>query len=116
MSEDRNKLELHLQEPYFSLIKEGKKTIEVRLNKPKFHNLKKGDQITFNGNLTLQVTKADAYPSFKRLFEKENLESILPNTNTLEDALSVYYGFYSKEDEKAFGVIAIHLSKKIIIT
>ena len=40
-------MELKVDPKYFALIALGKKTTEIRLNKPKFQTLKKGSTIIF---------------------------------------------------------------------
>lgn len=41
---------INVQEPWFTLIKKGIKTVEGRLNKGKFCNLKINDTITWNNS------------------------------------------------------------------
>jgi ASC-1-like (ASCH) protein len=43
------------------------------------------------------------------MLEMGGTENIIPNANTLEEWLQVYYQFYTQEQEKKFGVIGIYL-------
>ncbi len=46
------------------------------------------------------------------MIEKEGIENVIPNKKTIEEAVAVYYKFYTKENEDQFGVISIKLQKK----
>ena len=106
-----------LTEPWFTLIQLGLKTVEARKNKGKFKEMKVGDIIEWRNNnfkprsfLTQVIGKAE-YPNFKTYLETEGLDKCLPNMEKygIEHGLSVYYKFYTKEEEQQFGVVAIRL-------
>jgi ASC-1-like (ASCH) protein len=105
----------HLSEPWFTLISLGLKTVEGRLNKGRFHDLKEGDIIEWwNDDFAMrqvrtQVTGKAVYPSFAAYLETEGLQQCLPGMPTLDHGLSVYYKYFTKEKEAEFGVIAIRL-------
>ena len=117
----RNKMEPkyieNLSEPWFSLIQLGLKTVEGRKNKGKFKEMKVGDIIEWKNedfkprSFLTQITGKAEYPNFKTYLEIEGLDKCLPNMEKygIEHGLSVYYKYYTKEDEKAFGVVAIRL-------
>jgi ASC-1-like (ASCH) protein len=117
----RNKMEPkyveNLSEPWFTLIQLGLKTVEGRKNKGKFKEMKVGDIIEWKNedfklrSFLTQITGKAEYPNFKTYLEMEGLEKCLPNMEKygIEHGLSVYYKYYTKEDEKAFGVVAIRL-------
>jgi ASC-1-like (ASCH) protein len=109
---------MHLSEPWFSLIGLGIKDVEGRLNRGKFKELKQGDIIEWNNEdfklrtISTQISKITKYKSFTEYIQKEKNKkhNPLPGMPSLEHELSVYYKYYSKEDEKEFGVIAIQLT------
>jgi ASC-1-like (ASCH) protein len=117
----RNKMEPkyleNLSEPWFTLIQLGLKTVEGRKNKGKFKEMKVGDIIEWKNedfkprSFLTQITGKAEYPNFKTYLETEGLEKCLPNMEKygIEHGLSVYYKYYTKEDEQAFGVVAIRL-------
>jgi ASC-1-like (ASCH) protein len=117
----RNKMEPkyieNLSEPWFTLIQLGLKTVEGRKNKGKFKEMKVGDIIEWKNedfkprSFLTQITGKAEYPNFKIYLETEGLDKCLPNMEKygIEHGLSVYYKYYTKEDERAFGVIAIRL-------
>ncbi len=109
---------MHLSEPWFSLIGLGIKDVEGRLNRGKFKELKEGDIIEWNNEdfkprtISTQISKITKYKSFTEYIQKEKNKkhNPLPGMPSLEHELSVYYKYYSKEDETEFGVIAIQLA------
>lgn len=103
----------HLSEPWFSLIATGLKTVEGRINKGKFASLAIGDIITFYNDdfnhreISVKVTRKTSYPDFKTYLESETLAHTVPGQPTIEHGLSVYYKYYTKEQEQEHGIIAI---------
>jgi ASC-1-like (ASCH) protein len=58
--------------------------------------------------LTKIINKVE-YNTFLEYLNNEGLEKCLPGMPSLEHGLSVYFKYFTKEDEEKFGVIAIHL-------
>jgi len=109
-------------EPWFSLILLGLKTVEGRRNKGKFKEMKVGDIIQWNNfnfrprSVLTRITGKAEYPTFREYLEKEGLDKCLPGMEKLgseklgiEYGLSIYYKYFTKEDEKEFGVVAIRM-------
>jgi len=111
----KNMFSEHLSEPWFSLVSLGLKTVEGRKNKGKWTELKVGDTIQwFNEDFLERKVKTiiknkRIYPSFKDYLENEGLDKCLPGFSSIEHGLSVYYKYYSKEDEVLYGVVAFEL-------
>lgn len=103
-------IEINVQEPYYSFILNGQKTVEGRLNKGKFKDVEVGDEIVINQESRFKVLAKNIYPSFREMIEKEGVENVVPDAKSIKDAINAYYKFYSKEDEHEFGVVGIHLS------
>lgn len=103
-----------VNEPWFSMIKLGLKTVEGRLNKGKFKELSVDDIITWSnsdfGNRTIKtvITRKTNYESFLEYLENEGINKCLPGFN-LSDGLLVYRKYYSEKLEKEHGVIALEL-------
>lgn len=101
------------QEPYCSFVLDGEKTIEGRLNRGKFASLNVGDAIEMNDKRTLfEVVGKNVYKSFREMLEAEGVVNVVPDKFTLEEAVNVYYKFYTAEEEKEFGVVAIKIKRK----
>lgn len=102
---------LHLDTVSFQLVQSWKKkTIEIRLYDEKRKNIQIGDDIIFEHSdlwtFKKWVVELHCFPSFLELinfydetFFGEKKEELYPRLQT----------YYSPEDEKKDGVIAIHL-------
>ena len=98
----------------FSLIQQGKKTIEMRLYDEKRKKLQIGDIIIFtekenkNNRLEARVINLHKYNSFEELYKNFNkiqlgyYENQIANARDMEE-------YYSKEDIKKYGVIGIEI-------
>ena len=106
---------LHLSEPWFTLISLGLKTVEGRKNKGLFKELKIGDVIEWYNDdfmprtIKTIVTGKNTYKTFREYLETEGLQNCLPAMPSIEHGLSVYFKYYTEEDEKQYGVVAIQL-------
>ncbi|USG99487.1 ASCH domain-containing protein [Thermococcus argininiproducens] len=101
--------EMGLQEEYLRLIKEGKKKIEGRLYDEKRRQVKPGDTIIFEGKLRVKVKALRVYPSFREMLSEEGVENVLPGVKTIEEGVQIYRQFYTEEEEKKYGVVAIEI-------
>ncbi len=103
-------ISLNIQEPYLSFVLNGQKTIEGRLNKGKFKNLKIGDILLIGADAKrFLIEKTTIYKSFREMIEKEGIKNVIPDKENIEDAEAVYYKFYTKEQEEEFGILAIKI-------
>lgn len=106
------KIDLHVQEPYFTDIKNGSKTFEGRLAKEKYRNLKLGDTIVFtNGEekISKEVSSIHLFNSFADGGRILGVDCIVPGASSVSELTSIYRKFYSEEKEKEFGVSYIGL-------
>ena len=104
-------IDFNVKEPYLEFMKTGKKTIEGRLNKGKFHSLTEGDKLrlTDGSELKFEVIGKRNYDSFAEMIDKEGINNVIPDKETIESARQVYYQFYTPEQERKFGVVAIEV-------
>ena len=105
----------NLSEPWFTLISLGLKTVEGRKNKGRFKEMQVGDIVRWENKdfnprsvLTRIIKKAE-YKTFQEYLEKETLSKCLPGITSMDDGLSVYFKYFTKEDEATYGVIAIEI-------
>lgn len=107
------KHEMHLQDTPFAEIKRGEKTIEIRLNDEKRKRIKPSDEICFHRQdgekLTVRVVNVLPFPSFARLFSSPLREKCGMCGLTAEECISAMSQYYSAEDEKKYGVLAIEI-------
>jgi len=105
-------ISINVQEPYHSFILEGKKTVEGRLNKGKFASINVDDVLELEPEkIRFSVIEKNIYRSFKEMIEQEGIENVIPDKNNIDEAVDVYYKFYTKEQEDEFGVVAIRIKK-----
>ncbi len=104
----------HLSEPWFSLIRDGLKTCEGRLLKGDFALMKVGDIVRFHHGIEafrVQITSLQRYSSFLAYLQDEGLTSCLPGITTFEEGCMIYRSYYSEEDERTYGIVAIRFTK-----
>lgn len=106
------KISINVQDPYLSFILNGQKTIEGRLNKGKFASVQVGDVLIIAPeNQEFEVVTKNIYPSFYEMIKSEGIENVIPDKDNIDEAVQVYYKFYTREQEKEFGVVAIKMRK-----
>jgi len=99
-----------VKEPYKSLILSGQKTVEGRLNKGKFADLKIWDYLKFEDiGEVLEVVNLTSYPTFQSMLENEWLKHVLPWIQDIQKWVAVYHKFYTPDQEAKFGVLAIEI-------
>ena len=107
----------HVSEPWFSLISLGLKTVEGRKNKGRFGSMQPGQIIKWINedfkprHVYTRITQVTKYDTFEDYLRTEGLEKCLPSINDMETALSVYFKYFTKEDESTYGVVAIAIEK-----
>ncbi len=106
-----------LSEPWFTLILLGLKTVEGRKNKGRFKDMKIGDIVKWTNDdfmprsVLTEITGKAEYPTFREYLEKEGLDKCLPGMEKfgIDHGLSVYFKYFTKEEEKEFGVVSIKI-------
>lgn len=97
-----------LKQPYFDLIKCGKKTIELRLYDSKRQQIVPGDRITFqNGDNfnTVNVKGLVRAENFASLFDLIDVKKT--GLENVDNAINIMEQFYDKDAQKKFGVVGI---------
>ena len=103
--------EINVQEPYYTYIVNGQKTVESRLNKGKFSRMQVSDYLLINNGSKFKVERKTNYDSFLEMVKAEGAENVVPDKKEIEEAANVYYKFFTKEQEREFGVVAIEISE-----
>jgi len=104
----------NIVEPYMSFILSGQKTIEGRLNYGKFKDLEVGDVLHIGPDeIKFTIERLNVYRSFREMIQNEGIENVVPDKNTIDEAVEVYYRFYTKEQEEEFGALAIGIKLKL---
>ncbi|QVI34414.1 isomerase [Lacticaseibacillus chiayiensis] len=108
-------MKMGLMHDQFELVREGSKTIEIRLNDQKRQQLRVGDLIVFEDLVTQQqmskrVAKLEKFASFAQLYDHYQGTSVgSAPTDSVAKMVSDTYRIYSKQQEVEYGVLAIHL-------
>lgn len=100
----------HVEEPWFSFIKNGKKSIEGRLNKGSFQNLIKDDIVIWKNNnksFKTKIVSIHHHKNFTTMIKQHRLKNVLPGVKTIADGLNIYSQYYSNTDVLKYGVLAI---------
>eukprot|EP00898_Chlorokybus_atmophyticus_P004784 jgi/Chlat1/5306/Chrsp35S05251 len=92
-------LRMNVQEPYFSLLSDGSKSVEGRCAASPYRSLATGDQLLVNNSLMLHIQAVKLYKSFHDMLQAEGLTRV-----------AVYRKFYDEAIEASWGVAAIHVA------
>lgn len=98
---------------YFNAIKEGKKTVEVRLNDEKRRAIKIGDTIEFikvpeqNEALQVHVINLRKYDTFEEMYENILFQDFDCEGWSMKEMVEGTYEIYTPEQEKRWGALAI---------
>lgn len=107
---------MNLNNRPFKSIKEGTKTIELRLNDEKRSLLKVGDEIEFtnrdtNEKLSVDIINLHKYPSFEELYKHFDKVEMGYNKDDIAEPKDME-AYYSKEEQDKYGVLGIEIRKK----
>ena len=104
-----------LKKEYYDKIKSGERVIELRLNDQKRQLMKIGDIIRFgleperDEYVEAKIIGLIKYRDFESLLNDIPLDLLgFANLNK-DEVLDLLYEFYSKKDEKKFGVVGIRV-------
>lgn len=107
---------IHCEEPWFSKIKDGSKTVEGRKFSAKYCALRPGDTLEFfceGDSFLTEVVEVKHYQTLEEYLSAEGYQNVLPGINSFADALEVYLQYNSREDlNVAGGFLGIHVKLK----
>ena len=112
--------EIDIESTLVELIKNGEKTIELRLGKPRFLRIKEDDVISIREDfwyegkileslshaLEIKITEILYFETFEEAFTAIDFQAAVPTAQTVDEAVAKYREFYSREDEAEYGVVA----------
>lgn len=106
---------MKLSEPYYTLVKTNKKTVEIRVFDEKRQKLKIKDTIIFtkqdgNGKFKRKIKNLVVSKNFEISIRGATLKKCMPNIRSIKEAVDIYHSFPNyKENAKKYGVVAIYL-------
>lgn len=104
---------VHLHPDVFSIVKNGVKDVEVRINDEKRRKLNVGDTLIFlkrpneDELLERKVKALKYYDSFSELLKYYDMKRIYLDGYTEAMYLEEMRRFYAEDEEKKYGVVAI---------
>ncbi|MFJ9926996.1 ASC-1 homology (ASCH) domain-containing protein [Streptomyces misionensis] len=104
---------LNIRKPYFDLIADGMKTIEVRIGYPKIRKISAGDTLRIScgdDTLTRRVTQVSEYESFQAMLVAEGPAAIGGPDMPRDQLVAAFRDIYPPEKE-TFGVFTLHLAQ-----
>ena len=98
------------------LLLNGQKTIEGRVKKAWYRFVSVGDHIIIynaeeTDSIAVIVRGVRTYGTIREMLIHEPLKKLLPDVDTVEQGIRVYRRFYSEDQEKEFGVVAIEVER-----
>ena len=107
--------EMKIKGKYYDFILNGTKRIEVRLFDEKRQKIKIGDTIKFlkdplfEESFEAKVIGLLRYNSFEDLFKDFDISILADKSMTKEELINVLEQFYTKEEQKQYGVLGIRI-------
>lgn len=98
-------------EPFNNIVN-NLKTIEVRLFRGIFTEIKKNDIITFKSRGTIlkkKVKDIKLYNSFEELYNFENIKDITPTINSKKEFINHYENIYKNYNISKYKIIALFI-------
>lgn len=111
-------MKFHLHADVFEIVKNGKKDIEVRINDEKRRKLNVGDTLIFlkrpndDEEIRAKVVSLEYYDYFHNLVDNYDMERIYLKEYTKEQYLEEMKRFYTLEEQRDNGVVAIIFEKE----
>lgn len=101
-----------VKKEYFRQLKNGSKSLEIRVGYSQIKKVRQGDTITFEnyGRNEFDVLRVSVYDSFERMLEVEGVKNVLPDM-TFDGALRMLRDIYPK-DRESLGVYVFELRLK----
>jgi ASC-1-like (ASCH) protein len=108
-------LDMHCQQPWFDLIKDGTKKIEGRRCCPAYNQLQSGDIIRFccrRDKFYAEVVNVIKYKTLEQYLREEGIQNVVPGVTSFYEAIDIYLKFSTrKQIERSGGFLAIHINK-----
>ncbi len=107
---------LHLDKEPFNSIKNGTKTIEMRLFDDKRRNMSIGDEITFisrfnDEKIDCLITNLYTYDNFEQLYKNHDKKDLGYKEEDIASPADMNL-YYSYEQQSKYGVVAIEIKLK----
>jgi len=106
---------MKLTSEFFDQVKSGKRTYEIRIYDEKRQKVAIGDNIIFKklpdliDGVIVKVTDIKRFETFEDMARTLSLSSIGFENKNASQVARFYRSFYSKEEEKKYGIVAFKM-------
>ena len=114
-------IEIGIDSEVLKNIRDGRKTVEGRLARDKFLDIKSGDVISVRedfyvdgaissckeDSLRIKVVAVEMFDDFRSMLQAIGFKKAVPYAKTLDEAYIEYLRFYSEASQKEHGVLGI---------
>lgn len=57
------------------------------------------------------IERIEHYPTFNDMIKSEGESHVVPGISTISQGVQIYYQFYTPEEEKTYGVLALRIKR-----
>ena len=106
---------MSLHQEGYELIKNGSKTVEVRLFDEKRRQLRSGDRLIFEQlpkrkeSIETEIIAIQTFPTFAELYYQIGFELLGRSDKSMDWMQEKTRELYSKEQEEKYGAVAIYI-------
>ncbi len=104
---------IHCEDPWFSYIRDGVKTVEGRKGTHSYKKIKVGDFLNFTNGMegfVAEVKEIREYASLDEYLKDVGISNALPGVKTLEEAKEIYLQWSQEEQIKTYGFLGIFIT------
>lgn len=95
---------LFLKGKYLGMILDGTKSLEGRVGYENIKNIKRNDQILFNGRYKARILRVSRYTTFKEALSKEDFKKLIPDVDSQKESLQLYESLFPLWKQEKLGV------------
>jgi len=113
---ERREWSVEVSEPWFGLLESGEKTVEGRKASPKWRDVQVGDALLFRSSdgrsfrKSVAAVRFYAGPTALADFVEREMEAALPGIQTTEEGSSTYLQWWTLEEIRNWGVLALEVA------
>jgi ASC-1-like (ASCH) protein len=95
---------MFFKQKYLQYILDGKKTLEGRIGYDHICRFRIGDIVYLNGEYKAQIIEVKKYSTFKDAINENNFKLLIPDANSIDDALNCYEKLFPLWKQQKYGV------------
>ena len=95
---------MFFKQKYLNYILDGKKTLEGRVGYDNIRRFKAGDYVYLNEEYRAKITNVWKYSTFNEAVNENNYKLLIPDANSLGEAIRIYENLYPLWKQKKLGL------------